>query len=442
MPLDIDIKIILGILSAIIVFIYGIDSFSKEITANNSKTLRIVISRLAKNRYLATIIGAISTAIVHSSSAITAITVLFVSMGYISFKNSLGLIFGANIGTTVTAQLALVDSAIIAPTLIVAGFFLGILGKKFRMISKSVFFLGFILFSLNLLLNNITPLQSNAAIIELFSHMDNIFIALLVSAIFTILVQSSSITTGILIVLAKAGFLQTNIAIAMILGANIGSSTTALLISTKLDIFAKRTAWANLIFNFAGSAICVLLLNPFTSFVSGFSSDIPTQTAIAHLMFNLINTLIFLIILTPFSQFIEKIIKSDTEQDEILFETKFLKNLKSNKVKAVLDAVQKELIYTIDITTMIFDLSISLNKEFTIPKKNKIIKLESLNDYLDDEISKKLLEVSKQELSKKYANRIMSYIKISNTLEQIGALGKDYAELFVKLHDTSHEQSI
>ncbi len=435
-----NLKIILAFLSAIIVFIYAIDSFSKEITNANQIALKKIMSRLAKNRISATIIGALSTAIVHSSSAISSITVLFVSMGYLSFKTSLGLIFGANIGTTLTAQLALIDSSLIAPILIVTGFIIGLFGKKLKIISKSVFFLGFILFSLNLLSESISPLQNNPEIISFFSYLDSIPIALIVSASFTMLVQSSSITTGILIVLANSGLIELNIAIAMILGANIGSSTTAMIISNNLDVYAKKTALANVIFNVIGSLIWLILLPPFSNIINTFSNNIAQQTALAHLTFNVFNTILFLIILTPFANLIDTLIKSDEE--EISFETKYLKNLKTTESNKILKAIKKELMYTVNVTAKLFEASISLNKEYSNPKKLYVIKLETLNDYLDDEISNTLISLSNRKLSEKYAKKIIRYIKISNTLEQIGDLGKDYAELFIKLHNDLNKQNI
>ena len=140
------VQIVLGLLSALILFLYAIESLGKEFQEMASEEFRKKISKLVKNRYSGALIGALSTAVVQSSSAITSVAVLLVNTGIISFRNSLGVIFGSSIGTTVTAQLALLSSTPIAPVLIIVGFLSKFAGKNLKLISKPVFFLGVILF--------------------------------------------------------------------------------------------------------------------------------------------------------------------------------------------------------------------------------------------------------------------------------------------------------
>ncbi len=436
----IDYKIILLFLSAIIVFIYSIDALSKQITTNGGNRIRVVISRLSKNPLIATFLGAISTAIVQSSSAVTSITVILVSTGFISFKNSLGIILGANIGTTVTAQLALIDSTILGPLLITTGFLIKFFGKRFKPLSKVVFFLGFVLFSLNLLSTTLAPIKDSPEIIQLFSLLDSIPVAVLIGMIFTIVVQSSSITTGILIILASARLISTDIAIAIIVGANIGSSSTALLVSGRLDLFAKRTAVANFLFNMLGALIILPFIQPFTQLVVSMAGTVAQQTAIAHLLFNVANTALFLILLDPFAKLITTLIKGDEE--ELLFKTKYINNISDKSTKTKLNQIKKELGFSIEITKKIFSEAISLDRDSSKQKISRIEKLESLNDYLDDEISNALIKLSGKRLAPKLAEESIRMIQVSNTIEQLGDLGKDYADNFIKMNEGSVEQDV
>lgn len=425
----VDYKIVLASLSAIVVFIYSTDSLSKQITDNGTSKTKILISKLSRNRIIGTILGAISTAIVQSSSAITSITVLLVSTGFISFKNSLPLIFGSNIGTTITAQLALLDSSILGPILILLGFSLRILGKKFQAISKIIFFLGFVLFSLNLLSSTLAPLKYNRDVVALFTQLNGIIPALFVSMLFTMLIHSSSLTIAVLMIIASTGLIRTEIAIAMILGANVGSGITALLVSSKLDVFAKRTAFANLAFNLIGAIITLPFLKQFTFLIISLASGVNNQIALAHFLFNMIFALVFLLILNPYAKFITFLIKGETKQ--ILFKTKYITNLQSKKPEIQLEKIKKEIKYSIKITQAIFHA-----------KSNEFEKLETLNDYLDEEISKALLNLSNLELSDELAKEAVLLIKVSNAMEQLGDLGRDYAKAMLNNDDNLERDKI
>ncbi len=435
--METNIQFILAFLSAIAVFIFAIDNFRKEILTNTSNSIKIFISKLAKNTILATLLGAVSTAIIQSSTAITSITVMLVSTGIISFKNSLAIILGANVGTTVTAQLALLDTSIIAPILIVVGFTLQVLGKKLNLIGKSIFFLGFILFSLNFIALTLDPLKTNPEVINIFAQINTPILGLLISAIFTMIVQSSSITTGLLVVLTSTGLISIDIAIAMIFGANIGSSVSSFIVSLNLDLYARRTGIANFVFNIIGAIVFFIFLQPFSAFIQSISTGIPSQTAMAHLMFNLISTGVFLLFLSPFSKLIELIIKGDDE--EILFETKYISTDKNTKSKHRLSDIKSELGYSLDITSKIFLTSLDILTTNSEKNRLKIDKLETLNDYLDDEISKELLDISSRKLSKISASEVVSLVKISNTIEQLGDLGKDFSIVLINLMNSSKE---
>ena len=427
------IQIALGLLSALVLFLYAIDNLSKELQELASERFRIIISKLVRNKITGTIVGALSTAITQSSSAVTVIAVVLVNTGIISFSNSLGIIFGSNVGTTITAQLALVNSSVVASILIVLGFLLGLISKKFKLISKPIFFLGLILFTLNLLSSSIQPLRTNQEVMNLFSHLSNPILAYFVSAIFTMVIHSSSITSGIVVILTQGNIIPIEVAIPMILGANIGSSITALIASLRLNLYAKRAGFANFFFNMLGTLLAMFLLTPFVSLMQILFDYPAQQAAFAHLIFNLINTVLFLIILKPFEKLITIIIKGDEE--EILFRTKYIQKNGRRKLHERLDDIKKELAYSIENAIKIYQKAISIFYNPSGLVLMDIQKLETLNDYLDDEITASIVALSKFKLSESDAQKTVTLVKVSNTVEQIGDLGHDLSEVFLRMHD-------
>lgn len=426
-------QIFLGLLSALVLFLYAIENLSNELQSLASERFRGVISKLVRNKYVGTLVGAVATGVTQSSSAVTVIAVVLVNTGIISFRNSLGIIFGSNIGTTITAQLALVNSATIASILIILGFFLGILSKRFKLISKPIFFLGLILFTLNFLSSSIEPLQNNPAVMEIFSHLSNPLLAYLASALFTVIIHSSSITTGIVVILSLGGVIPVEVGIPMVLGANIGSSVTALISSLRLNLYAKRAGIANFLFNLLGTALFMLLLSPFVSFMQFVVGNVGQQVALAHLFFNLFNTAIFLIFLTPFEKLVTTLVKG--QEEEILFRTKYIDKNKKGNLEEKMEDIKKELVYSIENTIKIFQKAIATFYNPSRATFMEIHKLETLNDFLDDEITEEIVSLSDFKLSKTDAQKTVTLVKVSNTIEQLGDLGNDFSKVFERMHN-------
>ncbi|MFA7628544.1 MAG: Na/Pi symporter [Candidatus Dojkabacteria bacterium] len=426
-------QIFLGLLSALVLFLYAIENLTNELQSLASERFREIIAKLVRNKYLGTLVGAFATAITQSSSAVTVLAVVLVNTGVISFSNSLGIIFGSNIGTTVTAQLALVNSATIASILIILGFFLGIVSKKSKLISKPIFFLGLILFTLNLLSSSIEPLQNNPVVMELFSHLSNPLLAYFVSALFTVIIQSSSITTGIVVILTLGGVIPVEVGISMVLGANIGSSVTALISSLRLNLYAKRAGIANFLFNLLGTTLFMLLLSPFVSFMQSVVGNAGQQVALAHLFFNLFNTGIFLIFLKPFEKFVTALVKG--QEEEILFMTKYIDNKKKGNLEAKMNDIKKELVYSIENTIKIFQKAMATFYNPSRLTLMEIHKLETLNDFLDDEITEEIVSLADFKLSETDAQKTVTLVKVSNTIEQLGDLGNDFSKVFERMHN-------
>ena len=433
MPIESNyLQILLGGLSALILFIYAIDNLSKQLQQLASRKFHKAIGKAVKNKYLATLIGAGSTAIIQSSSAVTVMTIILVNTGIIPFTNSLAIILGSNIGTTITAQLALLNSTLLASILIIVGFIVSTVSKKLNVISKPIFFLGFILFSLSLLSNSIAPLRSDPNVVNIFAQLSSPLIAYGVGALFTGLVQSSSVTSGIVVILTSTGIIPVEVAIPIMLGANLGSSITGLIASSGLNLHARRAGFANFLFNAIGTILFMIFLSNLIHLAGTLSSIPAVQVALAHLIFNVINTVIFLIFIKPFEKLIVWIVKG-TEK-EILFKTKFLNGTKKKKVSNRIEDIEKEIAYSIENTIRIYQKAISVFYNPARLTLMNINKLETLNDYLDDEITDTIVSLTNSKLDIEQAHKTVVLIKISNTIEQMGDLGEDLAEVFLRMH--------
>jgi phosphate:Na+ symporter len=425
-------QILLGAISALILFIFGIENLSKDFQGLASEKFRLIIAKLASNRFTGALVGVLSTAVIQSSTAVSLVVIVLVNTGVISFKQSLAIMFGTNLGTTVTAQLALLQSTMLAPILIIVGFVLRILTPKFRLVSKPIFFLGFILFALNLLSTSLTPLQNHPEVMAFFATLSTPLLAFFAGAIFTVIVQSSSVTSGMIVILVQSGMIPIEVAIPMILGTNLGTSTTAFIVSSRLNLHAKRAGTAKFVFTAIGAIVFMIFLTPFSMLIESFAVSAAAQAALAHLIFNFINTFLFLIFLTPFEKLIIYLVKGNEE--EILFETKHLSKDENISFEKQIANVKKEIAYSIEITIKIYQKAISL---FYHPSKTvemEIEKLETLNDYLDDETMSSIVGLTKKKLSEKNAQQTVCLIKVSNTVEQLGDLGKDFSNVFNRMH--------
>lgn len=425
-------QIIWGSVCSFILFIYAIENLSQEIQKLASEKFHKVIGKLVKNRISGTIVGATITALMQSSSAVTVITVILVNTGIISFTSSLGIIFGSNIGTTVTAYLALVSSMTLASILIIIGFVIGLLGPKFKIISKPIFFLGFILFSLSLLSSIVSPLKDDPQVINLFSQLSSPIIAFLAGALFTGIIQSSSVTSGIVVVLTQTGLITPEIGIPMILGANLGSSITALIASFTLNLHARRVGFANLLKKALGSIIFMVFLQPFISLVQSITDGAAAQVALAHLLFNFSNTIVLLIILKPFERLVKTIIKGDEE--EILFKTKYINGTEKKSLDDRFKDIEKEINYSFKNSITIFKKAISVFYKPNRLNLMEITKLETLNDFLDDEITEHIVKLSKLDLDYRDTKHAIALIKISNNVEKLADLGEELSKTFLRMH--------
>ena len=362
-----------------------------------------------------------------SSSATTVIVVGLVNGGLLTFKHSLGVIVGANVGTTITAQLVAYRLETLAPILLVIGFALGSFKNRYKFLGKPIFYLGFLLFVVSLLSAAVQPFKTNPQVIQAITMFDNPLFGILIGALITALFQSSSVTSSIVVLMGSEGLLGINAAIPIIIGANIGTTSTALLASYyKGDVFAKRTARGHLIFNLGGALVFLPLIPVLARIVTNIGGNSGIMIANAHTIFNITSALLFLFILGPVEKFIIR--TTPSRETEIIFKPKYLDKI-PNDTKKALSAVKKELIHQMEILCEITHLSVRMLTAGTLKNAHRVSKLESLNDFLDDRISLVLIELSKRELTPKEAREVYVLSRISNELEQAGDMGEEFTEL-------------
>lgn len=415
-----DWSIILAAASGLILFLYGMEQFSREMQKVAGENFRAFIKKATKSTPRSVLLGCIVTAIAQSSTAVTVITIGLVDSGFMSFAQSLGVILGAGIGTTVTAQLVAWKFTALGPVFIPLGFLLGILGGRFSFLGKPIFFFGLVFFGIGMVSDAASPLRDDPGIMGYVASLDSIPLAILIGFALTNLFQSSSIFTGLVVVLSGSGVISIGQAIPLILGSNIGT-LTPLIASFNLGLFSRRAAAAQLLFNIGGVLIILPFLPSFATLIVDLGGSSAQQAANAHTMFNVITTAIFLVVLGPFTKFVERLVPG--KEEEILFQTTALNDKLSTDNGLAFAQIEAELRNLLDKTENVMEESAAMFREPGKASFQRLLKREALNDYLDERIEKAILEVSKRKLGQREMSRAVLAVRMSNVLEQLADLG-------------------
>jgi Na/Pi-cotransporter len=290
-------QVFFSAVAAVVLFLFSLQSFSIELQTAGGDTLRAWLGRVTASRWKGLLAGAAATALVQSSSAVTALAVTLVDAGVISFKASLSILLGANIGTTTTAWLVAFKLTDIGPYFIIAGALLSLLPSRWHFLGKAVFYFGLIFFALNLVSTHLKPLSDAPVFQEWLGRAEAPWLGVLVGMVFTALVQSSSVMTGLAVLLVQQGILPAVAAIPILVGSNIGTTSTALIASLGMKPVARATAAANLIFKTAGVLVFFPFLRPFSRLMVDWFGTGSMSVAWAHLIFNVVVSLPILLLL-------------------------------------------------------------------------------------------------------------------------------------------------
>lgn len=326
--------IIFNVLGGLGIFLYGMDSMSSGMQKLAGQRLKKILALLTTNRIMAILMGMGVTMLVQSSSVSTVMTTGFVNASLLTLKQALGVIFGANIGTTITGWILVLNIGKYGLPIVGAGAILYMFLKGDRAKTKALTFmgLGMIFLGLQLMSNGLKPIRSMPEFVSMF-HMfsaDTYFGVIKVAAIgalITAVVQSSSATLGITITLAVQGLIDYPTAVALVLGENVGTTITAILATLNANVNAKRAAYAHTIINTLGVIWVTAVFPYYLKFLSNFGSpeaNITMAIATAHTMFNVTNVIIFTPFIGVMADLLTKIVKDDGKKDERVTKIDFL----------------------------------------------------------------------------------------------------------------------
>jgi len=303
-------QIFFSIFSAIILFLFGLSAFSAELKHAAGNKLETIMARLTSNRFIAFAVGLFFTSIIQSSTAVSSLAVSMVNSGVLNFSGATAIMLGSYVGTTATAWLVSFKLTGIGPIFIVLGTMISALPIKAKVFGKGIFYFGFIFFSLDLVSSSISPLRESEFLTSLLLHTSNNLVSIGIGIALTIILQSSTVVTGLAIIFVQQHLITPADSIPIVLGANIGTTFTALFASIRMNINARKAAVANTLINLIGVMMLYPFLTPYTKWVLKTAHSDSMVVATAHLSFNLVLVTFFLIVLSPFVALIEKMFSS------------------------------------------------------------------------------------------------------------------------------------
>lgn len=436
---------ILTLIGSLGLFLFGMKLMSEALQKVAGDRMRSILSSMTSNRVKGLLTGVLITAVIQSSSATTVMVVSFVNAGLLSLIESIGVIMGANIGTTVTAWLISilgfkVKMSAIALPLIGISFPL-LFSKNNQRKSWGEFIIGFSLLFMGLeyLKDSVPNIKDHPEILEFLSHYTNMgigsnLIFLLIGTILTIVIQSSSATMTLTLVMCFNGWIDFELAASMVLGENIGTTITANLAAIVANISAKRAALAHLIFNLFGVMWIFLLIPVYIHVIDSLMTSmgidsplnsnaaLPVGLSVFHSSFNILNAAILIGFAPLIEKTVIKIIPQRDEDDEIFKLTHISTGLLSTSELSIVQA-KNELVYFSGRTIKMFGFVKKLSEESKNGKfenvYKKIEKYETLSDKIEEEIAAYLTKVAQGELSNIGSKKVKAMFKIVDEIESI-----------------------
>lgn len=421
-------ELIFNLIGGTALLMYGVDLMGDGLEKASGETMKKILKALTGNTLSAFFVGTLVTAIVQSSTAVTVLTVGFVNSGLMNLSQALGIIYGANIGTTITAQLMAFSFKFkltdIALPVLGIGFAINYISKNksIKNIGQALMGFGMMFLGLKILNSGIPYMQESETLRYFFAkYASNPFIGVLLGIVATAMVHSSAATVGLVMILAKAGLLDLESAIYLMLGDNIGTCVTAQMASLTANINARRTAWGHTLYNVFGVILTWSILPIFMKIVIwttnqfNANADISAYIANSHTIFNVLTAIIFLPCTKYYVAFLNKVVRSKAENkngkvllNELLLDTPV----------ASLEAARNELIRGMEILrTMIKDAM-----EFIYNDDTKIVSVISDNEDLINEMQKEftsyIVEISKRELTESQSIMVPAMVSSINNIER------------------------
>ncbi len=433
-------KMGMTLLGGLAIFLYGMELMTDSLKAVAGDRMKVILEKLTGNRVAGAITGAGVTAVVQSSSVTTVIVVGFVTAGLMNLSQAIGVIMGANIGTTITAQIVAFKVTKYALLMVSVGFAMMMMSKKehIKHWGTMLMGLGLVFFGMGVMSGAMKPLRSYQPFLDLMTTMENPMVGILIAAAFTGLVQSSSATTGIVIVMATEGLVSLPAGIALAFGANIGTCVTAMLAAIGKPRVAVQAAVAHLLFNVFGVLLWFFFIPYLADFVVWLSpaadsaltgqerlaAEAPRQIANAHTVFNVANTLIFLPLAPLFAKMVQKLvpIKELTVEEKAVakFQPKYLDEGMLDTPPFALSMVRRE---TRRMGEVVEDMLTQVPSVVFTGDVDKMVGVREKDDQVDalyGAINAYLTRVSKRGLLDASASEAMMLTTTTTEIENVG----------------------
>lgn len=415
---------ILSLVGGLALFLLGMNSMGNGLETACGNKMKNVLKKLTSNRFIGVFVGMIVTAIIQSSSATTVMVVGFVNAGMMSLSQAIWVIMGANIGTTVTGLLIALDVGLIAPIFAIIGIVMMYFIKKNMVneIGKILAGFGILFIGMDMMSEAMIPLRELETFTNFMTEFSNPLLGILVGALFTAVIQSSSASVGILQALALSGSIKLDSAVFILFGMNIGTCITALLASIGTNRNAKRTTLIHFMFNIIGTVLftTICLATPLVDFMKNLTDSPTLQIANMHTLFNIVTT----ILLLPFGLYLvklaEKILPDKVIEDNSIFMyLNYDKDIKIGNTSLHLENVKKEVkrMYEMfqESMDLVFEDLLDLEKDHS----SRIIKIEDDIDKLNEGIIKHVTSNLQNEVNINSSNAFRAYLSISNNIERL-----------------------
>ena len=434
-------SLILTLMGGLGLFLFGMNFMSQGLQKAAGAKLRSVLTAISKNKYIAVLFGALFTAIIQSSGATTVMVVTFVNAGLMELTQAVGIIFGANIGTTITAQLVSFNLTAIAPLILFVGVVMFLFMKKpiFKKIGEVVIGFGALFMGISMMSSSMSQLNDYPVVINTLAQLTNPVLSILVGLIITVIVQSSSVTVSILLLMAGQGLVTLPVCFYFILGCNIGSCTPAVMAAMDAKKDAKRAALIHVLFNVFGmiiiSVILIFAMEPFTAFIQAISgSDIKRSVANTDTIYKVFQTIIFLPLSAQFIKLVNRLVPGDDVKHEGFSLQYISMNTVFSPTAAIVEAMQ-------EISRMgrkaEQNLKLSMEAFFDgdQSKIDQIYATEKYIDYLSHEITDYLVDVNQRQLPVSDSLKIGGLFHVVNDIERIGDHAENIADAAVRMKE-------